>query len=69
MKVSQKREKSIVHGMEKKKKQWRFHREIYELNLEGRMEFGGVNSSGSPFFDSTIIYQNTFKVLNTVVGT
>lgn len=55
--------------MEKKKKQWRFHREIYELNLEGRMEFGGVNSSGSPFFDSTIIYQNTFKVLNTVVGT
>ena len=56
MKVSQKREKSIVHGMEKKKKKRRFHRETCELNLEGRMEFGGVNSSESPFFDSTIVY-------------
>lgn len=56
MKVSQKREKSIVHETEKKKKKQRFHSEIHELNLEGRMEFGGVNSSESPFFDSTIIY-------------
>lgn len=56
-KAPQKREKSILHGMEKeKKKKQRFHREICELNPEGRMELGGVNSSESQFFDSKIIY-------------
>lgn len=56
-------------GWRKKKKQQQFLREVFELNWEGKMELGGASSSKASFFDSTIIYSITLKMLNTEAGT